>query len=78
MGDMGDVAKLQRDALFKKLRAKPENKVCRDESSQGPCVLHCRSVHSRPAHLFRVLAVALALCPYRCTVLSLMNSDVAS
>ena len=25
---MGSVAKLERDALFKRLRAKPENKVC--------------------------------------------------
>ncbi len=37
---MGDVAKLQRDALFKKLRAKPENKVnyfCAFLRSTGAC-----------------------------------------
>ena len=46
---MGEVAKLQRDALFKKLRAKPENKVSKVERCQGSCVSVCRLEHSGPA-----------------------------
>lgn len=74
---MGDIAKLQRDALFKKLRSKSENKVSRDESSQGSCFSLCRSEHSRPTTSTGSLCLPWALYPCQSSHLALVPSGRA-